>query len=168
MTAEDRLSGFNDGQLAAITVPERTLIVSAGAGSGKTTVLTQRILESIIKGVDISQILVVTFLRSAAASLRSKLYSLLLEYVNENPGKTGVARNLYLIPSARISTVDSFCLDIVRENFSALSIPPGVRVIDTCENAILLDTCLEKFIERKLAENDKRTLLLCDNFAATI
>ncbi|MBP5657168.1 MAG: UvrD-helicase domain-containing protein [Clostridia bacterium] len=165
MTAEDRLSGFNDGQLAAITVPERTLIVSAGAGSGKTTVLTQRILESIIKGVDISQILVVTFLRSAAASLRSKLYSLLLEYVNENPGKTGVARNLYLIPSARISTVDSFCLDIVRENFSALSIPPGVRVIDTCENAILLDTCLEKFIERKLAENDKRTLLLCDNFA---
>ncbi len=165
MSTEKRLEKFNDEQLSAVEASGRTLIVSAGAGSGKTTVLTGRILESLIAGTDISEILVVTFLRSAAASLRSKLYTLLLEYIEANPGKKSVARDLYLIPSARISTVDSFCLDLVRENFSALSIPPGIRVIDTCENSILLDTCLDRFIEKKLAENDKRTMALCDNFA---
>ncbi len=163
---EDRLSKFNGEQKAAITEPGRTLIVSAGAGSGKTTVLTQRILESLLRGTDISDIVVVTFLRSAAASLKSKLYSLLLEHTESNPGDRRAARNMYLIPSARISTVDSFCLDLVRENFGALSVPPGVRVIDSCENSILLDSCLDKFIERKLAENDAVTLSLCDNFAA--
>ena len=157
---------FKGAQKQAIDASGRTLMVSAGAGSGKTTVLTQRILKHLTEGVSVSDILVVTFLRSAAASLKAKLYETLLDFAAEHPDRRDVIRNIYLIPSARISTVDSFCLDLVRENFSALSLPPSPRMIDSCENAILLGSTLDSLIEKKFKECDSDLELICDNYSA--
>ena len=163
--AEKKEIEFSRSQIDAIDASDKTLVVSAGAGSGKTTVLTERILRRLIAGTDITEILVVTFLRSAALSLRTHLYDALTAYAVSHPQDAHITRSIYMLPAARISTVDSFCLDIVRDNFNALSLPPALRVIDGCENEILTENCLDRLIDAKLASEDEDFLALCGNFA---
>ncbi|MBO4501726.1 MAG: UvrD-helicase domain-containing protein [Clostridia bacterium] len=163
--AEKKEIVFSKSQIDAIDAADKTLVVSAGAGSGKTTVLTERILRRLIAGTDITEILVVTFLRSAALSLRTHLYDALTEYSVSHPQDAHITRSIYMLPAARISTVDSFCLDIVRDNFNALSLPPALRVIDDCENEIITENCLDRLIDAGLASEDKDFLSLCGNFA---
>ena len=163
--AEKKEIEFSRSQIDAIDASDKTLVVSAGAGSGKTTVLTERILRRLIAGTDITEILVVTFLRSAALSLRTHLYDALTAYAVSHPQDAHITRSIYMLPAARISTVDSFCLDIVRDNFNALSLPPALRVIDGCENEILTENCVDRLIDAKLASEDEDFLALCGNFA---
>lgn len=155
---------FSPSQEAAIRTEGKTLIVSAGAGSGKTTVMTQRILEHVKAGTDVSDILVVTFTKAAAANMKAKLYAALLAESAKDPSNARLTRNICRISSAKISTVSSFCLDIVRSNFEALSLPPSVRVADEAEGGILLDECIEKCIDEGFESEDAGFIRLCDAF----
>ena len=101
---------WTTSQRHAIECTGRDMIVSAGAGSGKTTVLTHRIIEQIEKGASVSDFLVVTFTKASAADLREKLYNALSELSAAHPGEKRYRTQLFLLPSARISTIDSFCL----------------------------------------------------------
>lgn len=105
-------------QRQAIEADNCSVAVSAAAGSGKTAVLTRRIIERVCSGkADLSRMLVVTFTRAAAAELVSRIGEELSNENAKNPGDRRIARQLLLLPSAKICTIDSFCLDLIRDNF---------------------------------------------------
>ena len=136
---------WTGSQQNAIDATNKNLIVSAGAGSGKTTVLTHRILRRIESGDSVTDFLVVTFTKASASDLRRKLHeklSALIEELSDDPlaDPTRIRHlrtQLYLLPSAHISTIHSFCLEIVRANFQTLGISPRVRMADEQETAMI-------------------------------
>jgi len=110
---------FTKEQLSAIETRDKTLLVSAAAGSGKTATLTERIIRSITdekNPEDISRMLIVTFTNAAVDELRGRITAALKEKLAENPENKRLEHQLYMLPSARISTIDSFCNDILKNN----------------------------------------------------
>ena len=120
-------------QQSAIKERSRTLLVSAAAGSGKTAVLTNRIIQSLLDGVKISDMLIVTFTRAAAAEMRTRIAKKLTEELAANPDNKNLKEQLMLLNSARISTIDSFYYDLVRSNFQAAGMPPTIRMAEDTE-----------------------------------
>ena len=141
---------WTDEQRAAIDTRDRTLLVSAAAGSGKTATLTERIIRSLTdetSPVDISELLVVTFTKAAASELRAKIAKALEDAVAKYPNNEKLARQLYLLPSAKIRTIDSFCNEILRENADLAGVKQGFRIADAAEMAILSKSILEGLID---------------------
>lgn len=137
------------GQLAAIETRGRTLLVSAAAGSGKTSVLTERIIRAVTdrdNPIELSRILAVTFTRSAARDLREKLARALREALESEPGNSRLSSQLAILPAAHICTIDSFCLDLVRQYSSALGISRALRIADSAENMLLCTTVMDDLI----------------------
>lgn len=131
-------------QQNAIHAQDLSLLVSAGAGSGKTTVLTQRIIERIQRGDSVMDFLVVTFTKASAADLKEKLYSAISRLAAEHPQEKRYRTQLYLLPGASISTIDSFCLGLVRANFQTLGLSPNVRTADEQESRMLAMDAMEE------------------------
>ncbi|MBE6702922.1 MAG: hypothetical protein E7585_05885 [Ruminococcaceae bacterium] len=122
---------WTPAQTMAIETKGRTLLVSAAAGSGKTAVLTERIIRALTDPehpADISRMLIVTFTRAAANQLRQKISSALTQKLATDPGNAHLSEQLMLLGSARISTIDSFYLDVVKANFQAAGFPPSFRI----------------------------------------
>lgn len=127
-------------QRAAIEQRGKTLLVSAAAGSGKTATLTQRLIEAICSPeiqADISRTLVVTFTRAAATELRQRIADALEKALAADPGNRRLAMQAVKVGSAPISTIHSFCLGVLRENFAVLGISPKLRVADSAEAELL-------------------------------
>ncbi|MBQ9098582.1 MAG: UvrD-helicase domain-containing protein [Clostridia bacterium] len=123
-------------QRAAIEARNRTLLVSAAAGSGKTAVLTERIIRLLTDPedpADISRMLIVTFTRAAAGELRQRISKALSEAIAKDPANEKLTRQLMLLGSAHISTIDSFYLDLVKTNFQSTGLPPTFRMADDTE-----------------------------------
>ena len=134
-----------------------TLLVSAAAGSGKTTVLVQRILARITDEehpVDIDRLLIVTFTRTAAAEMKHRLASKLSELIAEHPDDLRLQRQQLLLPHASIETVDSFCGRLVRENFHLLDIPPQFRVGDAQQLSLLKKEALTEVLAEFYSAGD--------------
>lgn len=161
------MPNWTPSQANAIAAQNCNLLVSAGAGSGKTTVLTQRIIERIRQGASVSDFLVVTFTKASAADLKSKLYDAITRLAAENPSEGRYRSQLYLLPNARISTIDSFCLEIVRANFQTLGISPNVRMADEEESRMLADDALDAVIDAFYESGDEWFALLADTFSGT-
>ena len=122
---------FNDAQLAAINANNRKIIVSAGAGAGKSGALTERIIRLIADGkADLLQMLVITFTRDAAASIRGKIRKALLEKKNDDPANLKIAQSVQSLPASHISTIHSFCSDVIRQDTSSLGIDDGFKILD--------------------------------------
>ena len=141
---------WTPAQAAAIDERDRTLLVSAAAGSGKTATLTERIIRTLTdpeKKGDISRMLIVTFTRSAAAELRVRISAALNEAMAQNGYSAHLSRQLLLLPGARISTIDSFCLDLVRANAAQIGLSPAFRLADPAEDRLLLDSAMNRLIE---------------------
>ena len=141
---------WTDDQLSAIENRDRTLLVSAAAGSGKTATLTERIIRSLMdeqNPIDIDSLLVVTFTNAAAAELRAKISAALTDAVKHNPDSARLKRQLYLLPSAKIRTIDSFCNEILRQNCDRVGVPYGYRIADTAECELLAISIIEGMIE---------------------
>jgi ATP-dependent helicase/nuclease subunit A len=130
-------------QEQAISACGGAVLVSAAAGSGKTAVLVERVLRRLegarcnARACDPAELLIVTFTRAAAAQLRQKLSTKLAERARLNPENMELRRKLLLLPSAQISTIDSLCGRIVRENFSACGLPPDFRLLDDAQSRAL-------------------------------
>ncbi len=145
--------GLTPSQQNAVDVRDRTLLVSAAAGSGKTYTLTQRIIKSIIEDEqDLSRLLIVTFTRAAAGELKAKISKALGAAIAEHPENLHLQKQLIKLGSAHISTIDSFFTEPVRANFEKLGLPAGLRLSDEAEltpvrEKILRET-LEEFFER--------------------
>ena len=121
-------------QQLAVDTRDRDLLISAAAGSGKTATLTQRVIASLLDGTaDISRLLIVTYTRAAAREMRTRIAGELTKAMAADPGNTVLAKQLSLLGGARISTIDSFYLDVVRGNFEAAGLSPTVRTVDDKE-----------------------------------
>ena len=114
-------------QKQVIDLRDRSLLVSAAAGSGKTAVLVQRIIERICD-VDIDRLLVVTFTNAAAGEMRERVQAAIAKRVEENPDNTHLRRQEVLAGHAHITTIDSFCLSVLREHFQEIELDPGFRI----------------------------------------
>ena len=141
---------WTDEQLSAINTRDKTLLVSAAAGSGKTATLTERIIHSLTdptSPMNIDSILIVTFTKAAAGELRAKISRALSKAVEENPENEHLKKQLYLLPSAKIRTIDSFCNEILRANCDRVGLNPGFRIADGAECELLAISILEGLIE---------------------
>ena len=137
-------------QIAAINTKNKTLLLSAAAGSGKTTTLTQRIINAITdpeNPADISKMLIVTFTRASAADLKSKIFNAVSRELAQNPANKHLSKQLIKLVSAQISTIDSFYLNTVRQNFSALNISSSFRIADSSETNLLAKSIIKDVIE---------------------
>ncbi len=141
---------WNKGQLEAIESDGATTLVSAAAGSGKTAVLVERIIRKITRETDpcnIEDFLIVTFTRAAASQMKDKIYTALSEKIEKEPDNKHLKECKFKLPFANISTIDSFCIGLVRDNFNAVGISPDFSVIDNAKNNLLKRNALDKLIE---------------------
>lgn len=146
----------NEAQVSAIEEEGKNILVSAGAGSGKTTVLVERVIRMIIEeGVSIDSLIIVTFTKAAAAHMKEKIYSRIREALKSealsDEAREHLKGQLMRVFSARISTIDSLCMDIVRENFQYVNIDPAFRIADEAEINLLMQDVLKDMIEAHYA-----------------
>ena len=137
---------WTDEQLRAITQRGGNLLLSAAAGSGKTTVLVERVLRLITgDGADLDRMLVVTFTRAAASDMRAKLAAGLAARASE--GDTRCRDQLLKLESASISTLHAFCSDFLRTNFETAGVDPAFRILDDALDARLRDEAMTDALE---------------------
>ena len=152
-------------QEQAIKEKGSNILVAAAAGSGKTAVLVERIINKIINDkIDIDKILVVTFTNLAAAQMRERILDAIYKRIEENPEDMHLQRQITLLPKANICTIDSFCLDIVKNNFFELDISPNFRIADEIELKILKQETLEELFEEKYEKNEKDFITLINTY----
>ncbi len=146
---------WTPSQEVAMTLHGKALLVSAAAGSGKTSVLTERIIRTLLDEThpaDPSRMLIVTFTRAAAAEMKGRIIAALSEELARNPGNKYISKQLFLAGNAQISTIDSFFQKIVKANFEQLSLPASFRMADSGEllsmKSDILDTLLEEYYRK--------------------
>ena len=148
-------------QSLAIHEKGQNILVAAAAGSGKTAVLVERIINKIInEKIDIDKILVVTFTKAAAAEMRGRVLDAIYAEIEKNPSNMHLQKQITLLPKASICTIDSFCLDVVKNNFFEINISPNLKIADTTEIEILKLETLEDLFEEKYEAGDKDFLKL--------
>lgn len=156
---------WTNEQTQAINETGSNILVAAAAGSGKTAVLVERIINKIInEKIDIDKILVVTFTNLAASQMREKILDAIYKKIEENPEDIHLQRQITLLPKANICTIDSFCLDIVKNNFFELDISPNFRIADEVELKILKQEALEEMFEDKYEVHEEEFLELINTY----
>lgn len=143
-------------QQHAIECCKGSVLVSAAAGSGKTTVLVERVICRLTdedNPCSAEDLLIVTFTRAATAQMREKIGAAILKRLSEDPTDRHLRRQYMLLPFAKICTIDSFCNDLVRENFHALGISPDYSLLDNETAVILKNDVCEAMLERAYEED---------------
>lgn len=156
---------WTEQQNNAISARDRNLLVSAAAGSGKTAVLVERVIKLITdkdNPVNADRFLIVTFTNAAAAEMRARIAASLEKIIREEPNNSNAVKQMSLLSSAKICTIDAFCLNLVRDNFFELGISQDFTVIDESEAEILADTALNNVLDRLFEEKDGNFLSLAE------
>ena len=155
-------------QLDAITQRDCSLLVAAAAGAGKTAVLVERIIRKITDPkapVDIDKLLIVTFTNAAAAEMRERIAHALTAVLEKNPHSRTMQKQLTLLNKASITTLHSFFLEVIRNNFQLLDLDPGFRIADETETVLLqlevLNELFEEQYEPETGNQDFYDLLEC-------
>ena len=148
---------WTEEQVQAISQKGSNILVAAAAGSGKTAVLVERIIKKVVEeGIDIDKLLVVTFTNAAASEMRERVLDAIYKKLDENPNDEKLLRQITLLNKASICTIDSFCLEVVRNNFYELeNISPNFRIADTTEIELLKQEVIEDMFEKKYEEDDE-------------
>lgn len=149
---------WTDEQLLAIETRGKNLLVAAAAGSGKTAVLVERIIKIITDDnnpVDIDKLLVVTFTNAAASEMRERIGDAISKKLEEMPNSKMLQRQLALLNKSNITTIHSFCLDIIKNNFHLIDLDPGFRIGDETECTLIKqDVLIELFEDKYDKENE--------------
>lgn len=157
---------WTNEQLSAITQKGNNILVAAAAGSGKTTVLVERIIRKIINdNVDIDKILVVTFTNAAASEMRERILTALYKQIDEDPLNKRLRKQIVLLNKASICTIDAFCLDIIRNNFFEIGASSNFRIADNTELELLKQEAIEETFEELYLENDDEFNKLIELYA---
>ncbi len=154
-------------QLTAITTRDCNLLVAAAAGAGKTAVLVERLIRRITdqaQPVDVDRLLVVTFTKAAAAEMRERIGSALARELNQQPGSRHLHRQVTLLNKAAITTLHSFCLEVLKQYFYRLDLDPIFRVADDTEAALLRLEALEELFEARYLDGAENFLSLVDAY----
>lgn len=161
---------WTDEQWLAIWAKGQDMLVSAAAGSGKTAVLINRMIEKVLAeedAISVDELLVVTFTNASAAEMRHRMSNALEKAVAENPDSTHLRKQLRLINKAQISTLHSFCLQVVKQYAYLLEIDPGFRIAGDTEAALLRDDVLEAVLETAYeGEGTDAVYRLADSFTS--
>ncbi|WP_281862993.1 helicase-exonuclease AddAB subunit AddA [Planomicrobium okeanokoites] len=161
---------WTDEQWQAIWAKGQDMLVSAAAGSGKTAVLINRMIEKVLdenEPISVDELLVVTFTNASAAEMRHRMSKALEKAVTENPESKHLRQQLRLINKAQISTLHSFCLSVVKQYAYLLEIDPGFRIAGDTEAALLRDDVLEAVLEAAYeGENAEAVYRLADSFTS--
>ncbi|MDX5680469.1 helicase-exonuclease AddAB subunit AddA, partial [Clostridioides difficile] len=155
-------------QLEVIESRECNLLVAAAAGSGKTAVLVERIIQMITSRenpIDIDKLLVVTFTNAAASEMRERIGDAIGKALDENPENKHLQNQLVLLNKSSITTIHSFCLDVIKSNFHRVSLDPNFRIGDQTECAILKQEAIEEVFEDLYEERDEGFLNLVESYA---
>ncbi len=145
MSEEKKTDNYTDGQRLAINTQDKTLLISAAAGSGKTFTLIGRIVKSVFYSenpLNIEDMLIVTFTRAAAEELRGRLKKKFAKVIDSLPKSERNERQLVMLGCAKICTIDSFCSDFLRSNCEKFDLTPGFRVPDEAEISVLAENLL--------------------------
>ena len=162
------MSEFTADQKRVIDLRNRDILVSAAAGSGKTTVLVERIIKKITDEkdpVDIDRILVVTFTRAAAKEMRDKIRNAIDEALDKNPGDERLLRQASFVFHAQITTIDSFCNYLLKNYFHRVGAEPDFRIGDARELSILSKDVMDKMMEEYYATGDGDFKRLIDTYS---
>ena len=150
---------FTPEQQQAIDLHDCNILVSAAAGSGKTAVLSERIVKMVCREenpVDIDRLLVVTFTKAAAAEMRERISQAILKRLNEDGGNEHLQRQAAIIHNAQITTIDSFCLFVLRNNFEDIGLDPAFRIADEGEVELLSQDVMKEMLEEHFASGEER------------
>lgn len=151
----------------AITARGRNILVSAAAGSGKTAVLVERVIKKITDSenpVDIDKLLIVTFTNNAASEMKFRITKSLKEILRNEPFNKNAQCQLNLMPNAKICTIDSFCINLVRENFFELGINQDFTNLDENEASLLEDEIISNLTDELFEKNDEEFIKLVEQF----
>lgn len=151
----------------AINARNTSIIVSAAAGSGKTSVLTERLVKLIAdpaSGVRADRMIIVTFTNDAAAEMKKRLDKRLRELINQNPGSSHLLKQQTLLQSAKISTINSFCFELIRDNITDQGITSGFGILDDAENKALKAQAMDELINWYSENEYEKISFLYDRF----
>ena len=160
---------FTEKQQQVIDARGCNLLVSAAAGSGKTAVLVERIVKMVSDGedpVDIDRLLVVTFTNAAAAEMRERISRALNDRLAADPENEHLQRQTTLLHNARITTIDSFCLFVLRNQFHTIGLDPGFRIAEEGEGKLIRQDALEEVLEAGYAAGEPEFLRCMEYFSA--
>ena len=159
---------FTPDQQRVIDTRDCNILVSAAAGSGKTAVLVERIIRMITdekKPVDIDRLLIVTFTSAAAAQMRERISRAVSQKLEENPESEHLQKQASLIHNAQITTIDSFCLFVIRNNFNEIGLDPAFRVADESEVKMLEADVMGRLLEQAHTEPTERFLHFVESYS---
>ena len=130
--------------------------------------MVERIINKIInEKIDIDRLLVVTFTNAAASEMRERILDAIYRKIEEEPEDKILQRQITLLSEASICTIDSFCLDIVRNYFYELeNISPNFRIADTTEIELLKQEVIEDIFEKKYEEENKDFMKLITTYTS--
>lgn len=158
---------WTEEQKQAIYEKGSNILVAAAAGSGKTAVLVERIINKIInENIDIDKLLVVTFTNAAASEMRERVLNAIYKKIDEEPENEKLQKQIILLNRASICTIDSFCLDVVKNNFFEIDIGQNFRIGDTTEIEILKQDVLEDLFEEKYEAEDEDFTKLINTYTS--
>lgn len=155
-------------QQRVIDSRNKNLLVSAAAGSGKTAVMVERIIQVISdenSPVDIDRLLVVTFTNAAASEMKERIMNALEKRIEENPGSAHLVRQMARIQKAQITTIHSFCLNLIREHFMEIDLDPGFRIGEEGEISLLEQEALAQVLEEAYEEKAEDFCLFLESYA---
>lgn len=156
-------------QSQSISASGGCVLVAAAAGSGKTSVLTERVIKKITdakKPIDIDKFLIVTFTKAAATEMKNRISARLSELIRENPQDVNLMRQKMLLQSANIGTIHSFCSGLVKENFFKLGVSPKFRIAKESELKAIENDAMETTLERFFSEMTPENKLAADLFTS--
>ncbi len=161
---------WTDEQKKAIVTRNRNLLVSAAAGSGKTAVLVERIIEMITNAdnpVDIDTVLVVTFTNAAASEMRERIGDAIEKKLEEQPENRFLHKQLTLLPNSNIMTIHAFCLMVIKNHFHDIQLDPSFRVAEESELTLLKGDILKELLEEAYAkEHNDSFLALVESYTS--
>ena len=144
------------------------LLVAAAAGSGKTAVLVERIIQMILNPdlkVDIDKLLVVTFTNAAASEMRERIGDAISKKLDENPEDEHLQDQLVLLNKASITTIHSFCLEVIKSNFHKINLDPNFRIGDETECSLMKLEAIDETFDILYEQNDEEFCYLVDCYA---
>lgn len=161
---------WTDDQWKAIMARDKDILVAAAAGSGKTAVLVERIIRKILSEddpINVDELLVVTFTNASAAEMRHRIGEALEKAIDKDPASRHLRKQLSLLNKASISTLHSFCLEVIRKYYYLIDVDPGFRIADQTEVQLLRDEVMDELFEEEYAKpGNDAFFTLVDSFTS--
>lgn len=162
------MANWTDEQLRAIELRDRNLLVSAAAGSGKTAVLVERIVSRVLdkdNPIDIDSILVVTFTQAAAQEMRKRIGAAFQDQLRSNPDNRFLRKQIMLLENARIMTIDSFCMYVLKNYFNTIGLDPAFKVGDEGELKLIRADVMNELLEKHYSDGDEDFIRFAEAYA---